>query len=830
MRSRLRSSRRSAPLAFCTPLAVCLALSTGLSCSRPAESPGGTTVRLLPHFSTGDGATQAVAAAPIARSEWRFDSPPAPPTGGSAVAPVWKAGLDVAGLEIRDGRLTGRSTGSFPVLHLERTSGLDNPDQLHAVEVRLRVSAGANLWLHTSPTETVDLASLQRTGVRGAWRLSTPIQAGEELRTYTVIPGVPMQGSQLRHLLIRPTDAENASFAIESVRLVFRKEHLDAIPAGVSWQGLRDVFRETLVARAPESAHFSVRLPDRPWLDLAVGTIEDAPMTFKVRVAPAAAGESTAGARAIETRLTVTTPYRWEPLTVDLEALAGDEVTMSLELVAEAPGGLGFWGAPVVRDRRQLAVTRSGSRGTERPRGVILIQADTLRRDHLEVYGHDRPTAPVIAGMARAGVLFRNAISQASWTKVSTPSILASLYPSTHGVRSFHDRLPASATTVAESYRDAGYATVAFCSNPFVGQYTNLHQGFEELHEAGSLPNRTGPLTSKTAREHVGRLLFWLERHREAPFFVFLHVFDPHSPYEPYAPWSKLWVDAKTRQEHALRRTAAMPLIADEFMKVRQLPSRAELLRAKLDPDAYVAVERAWYDASIRAMDVELGRLLERLATWGLDEETLIVLASDHGTEFLEHGEFFHGHSLYGELTNVPLVVRWPQGVAAGRVVDELVQNIDIVPTLLEASGLAPAPELQGQSLATFLDPDRQPAADGSWPGWRRRPAFSQSLPSSSTALPPRDRSSYSIVEGDWKLIQNLPPATPSFELFDWRQDPLNRQDVAAGHPEVVATLAETLRRWREKAEAAKLPADADLAKNLQPEELERLRSLGYLR
>ncbi len=146
-------------------------------------------------------------------------------------------------------------------------------------------------------------------------------------------------------------------------------------------------------------------------------------------------------------------------------------------------------------------------------------------------------------------------------------------------------------------------------------------------------------------------------------------------------------------------------LIEDPFMRVRGLPTRDEVIKAGFDPERYVEQETDWYDGSIRGMDVEMGRLFEQLRRMGLDEKTLVVLTSDHGTEFHEHGRFWHGQSVYGELTNVPLIIRWPTRLPAARVIDDLVQSIDIMPTMLDLSGLAHPAGLQGQSLRPFLTP-----------------------------------------------------------------------------------------------------------------------------
>jgi hypothetical protein len=324
---------------------------------------------------------------------------------------------------------------------------------------------------------------------------------------------------------------------------------------------------------------FELDLPERPWLDLSIGTTDDYPATFKVAVAEGGAGETQ-----VLFERTVTTPYRWQRQPVDLASVGGKAVRLTLSVAADQPGAIGFWGAPVVRARTEEA--------TDRPRGVIFIHADTLRPDHLSFYGHKRETAPFLGRLAAEGVLFKRAVAQAGWTKVSTPSFMTSLYPTTHGVAKVADRLPASSTTLAEVYRNAGYATLSTSSVPFTGQATNLHQGFEELHELPSVPDSTGPYTSKTAREYVDRAAEWIELHRDTPFFVYLHVFDPHSPYEPRRPYDSLFADPTKRDAHVAEREALKKFITAPGMADRGMATREDMLKAKIDPEAYLAYDK----------------------------------------------------------------------------------------------------------------------------------------------------------------------------------------------------------------------------------------------
>jgi arylsulfatase A-like enzyme len=379
---------------------------------------------------------------------------------------------------------------------------------------------------------------------------------------------------------------------------------------------------------------------------------------------------------------------------------------------------------------------------------------------------------------------------------------------------------------LAEVYREAGYATVCFSSVLFVGKFTNLHQGFEELHEDGSLPDQR---SSKTAREYVDRLSSWLEAHRDSPFFAFLHVTDPHDPYKPRPPYDTLFADASRAEEHERQAKEVKKFIAEPLMKAFGMPTRAELERAGFDADAYVAFDRDWYDGSIRGMDAEIARLFERLRALSLDRRTLVVFTGDHGEEFLEHGRMFHGQNVYGHQNNVPLILWAPGRVPAGREVAETVQTIDVMPTLLQASGLPVPPQAQGRGLWDLLKPTRgsvRAAGDD-------RPAVSEKLQTASGtgAPPPHATESHALVKDGFKLIRNQerPPGRPEFELYDHRTDPLNLHDVSAQHPQVVVRLAKELLLWRWAAEASRLKPDSEAQRALTKEELQRLRALGYI-
>lgn len=812
-------------------LSAILCLGPFAGCGWPGdEEPVAISLVDRFHEAAVTGSPEAVEPPP--RIEWRFGEPGGEEASGEDAATLgWRALHGVSDLAVRDARLVGR-TGETALLAVEGLEDPDPNDFLHSIEIEMRVSAGTRLGFEFDDAEELD----EKEAVDWAREadflsFNQDLRPGDELETYTLTSAdasfetsVPLRA--LRHILIRPTDAAGADFEIASIRIVSLKEHLANVPTGVGWQGLGDVFRETIVARAPERIGFEIGVPSRSFLDLSIGTLADDPVTFEVEV------EADGEQRRL-LRRTVSRTQVWQTVPVDLTEYAGRNVTLRLGLDSERPGTVGFWGTPVLRNRGALPeVTQpSAARAAvvaldrEPPQGVILILADTLRRDRFQPHGYERLNAPNLTRLAREGALYRDAISQGSWTKVSIPSLVTSLYPTTHGIEDMPDRLPASVTTLAEVYRNAGYATFATSSIPFTGRLTNLHQGFEVLHEATSLPEESFS-ESKTARTYMDRLLEWIEVEKDVPFFALLHVFDPHSPFEPYRPWEREFMDAEALTQHRRDLETVREFIENDHMKREGLPTLEEIQESGVDVERFLAAERAWYDASIKAMDVEVGRLLERLDELGLRDRVMIAFTSDHGEEFLEHGRHFHGYTIYGEMVNVPLFFWWPGRIPGGVEIEQTVQGIDVMPTLLEVS-LLPVPEdAQGQSLLPLLAQE-----DATALGWSRRPAFSERAHAPVAFSDQKTVRSYrSVVFDRWKLIQNVerPDGVPEFELYDHEEDPLNLLDVAAEHPEVVERLAGYLAGWHARALEARVgttSADAEIS----PEEAEKLRALGYL-
>jgi len=816
-------TKPTAPVILC-----CLALAgCGLNTNEP------TVIRLQDEFANATVAGGA-SVEPAAPTVLRFDGQP---------APGYSAALGVGDLRLENGNLAGSTTAQFPIVQITRSEGLDNPDVLHTIEIRARVSAGANIGVVFASADALNAQAIAMQGTLIPWALSSPLLPGEEFQTYAIpvgtalnahAAGAELNGYGTRQILIRPSDAAGAEFEIESIRLIFRREYMATVPSGISWQAFDHRGKETIVTRAPERVSYDLALPSAPWLDVAIATAERLPVTFRVLA-------TRSGETIFSSERTLTTAGRWEPMPVDLADLAGQRVTLSLELESEQPGALGFWGAPAIRN--------SGARPStspDAPQGVILFVADTLRRDHLMPYGYPRETSPNLERLAAEGALMLDNQANSTWTKVSVPSMHSSTYPRTNQVQQMLDRLPAAATTLAEVYREAGYATLGLSANWFVGSATNLHQGFEDFEEAAALDDEVGDTPSKSARAQVDRLLPWLEQHRDVPFFVNLHVTDPHSPFMPQAPYDTYWGDAGTRRRHEegmekLRQVR--PTFVEVGPPAGGEPTTVGLREAGVNPIDILQQHYDWYDGSIRAMDAELGRIVETIERLGLRDDVLLVFVSDHGEEFLEHGGHFH-RQIYGENSNVPLVIWAPGRIEPGTVVSETIQSLDLMPTMLELSGL-PAPEtVQGQSFVPLLASRERLAGGGvshAQGAWRPAPVFSERMPESPATVGPglpgivtdMRLYSYSVIDGGYKLVQHVFIADglgiPEYQLFDHVADPLDQDDIAAENPEIVERLKQLLGDWQEYADAARFPEDGVATENLDPAELQRLCSLGYI-
>jgi len=347
-----------------------------------------------------------------------------------------------------------------------------------------------------------------------------------------------------------------------------------------------------------------------------------------------------------------------------------------------------------------------------RPTGVVVVLIDTLRADHLSSYGYPRPTSPVLDALAEEGTRFENAIAPSPWTLPSTATLMTGLYPSVHQAIWHSDTgewlntpeafrpasvLSNSHRTLAELLQQSGFATAAFVRGSYPSAVFGFGQGFDHFAD-NEAPG---------VRFHVEDALGWLDRETPERFFLYLHTVEVHSPYTPVELPAYI---ARNNPDERLDYYRAE--IEEEIVRYKGIDFNSgydgavdgslEALNAlkrkgrlsESDLEQLIAL----YDRGIAYTDYWIGELLDGLRERGLYEQTLVIVTSDHGEEFMDHGALEHSRTFFEEMVRVPLIIRVP-GEAAGVVVAQQVGLVDVLPTVLDVLGVADEVPRQGRSL-----------------------------------------------------------------------------------------------------------------------------------
>jgi len=411
---------------------------------------------------------------------------------------------------------------------------------------------------------------------------------------------------------------------------------------------------------------------------------------------------------------------------------------------------------------------------------VVLIVLDTTRADHLSCYGYERETTPQFDRLAAEGQRFEQAFAQAPWTLPAVASILTGQPPYVHGAGIAGDTLlPVrdDVATLAERVSALGFRTAAFVNVIFWGPGSKLDRGFEVYDYRPSNSSNTG---SRDAAATTDAALRWLDDVGDAPFLLVVHYFDPHLTYDPPADYVTLFDDQAT-------------IIPTGFGSTTELfELRAGLV--SLGPAERAALV-ARYDAELRFVDTQFGRLREGLARAGRWDDSLVLVVGDHGEEFWDHGGFEHGHTHHREVLQVPLIVRRPGGVPQRRA--ERVTQLDVVPTVLEWIGVALPAELSGTPLGGGHGARYAVAAGSLWSG------------------------ELLSARGDaGTLIRHRESGRTQYFASD---DPLELDDLWDDRPREAEALSRLV-------DALPSPEQPAAVWRPDAEEIEQLRALGYLR
>jgi arylsulfatase A-like enzyme len=437
-----------------------------------------------------------------------------------------------------------------------------------------------------------------------------------------------------------------------------------------------------------------------------------------------------------------------------------------------------------------------------KPTHLVLITIDTLRADHLGVYGYARDTSPALDALAREGKAFSRCYAQSVATRASHASLFTASYPRTHGVLSnfeiFLDR-----PSLFTALRASGYTTAGFVSSAVLNKNFGLQRQLDHFDDSLTSTELNRPsMAERPARDTLAAALAYIEEQGgDRPFLVWIHLIDPHGPYAAPVEPDRFVADA-----HAKPGQSSLPL-GDSNVGFGDVP-KYQILFGKTDPDYYVAR----YDAEIRYADDALGAFFARLRELGLYDQTLFVVTADHGETLDEpthHRHFGHEFLAYEEDARIPLIVREPAGHRRLAALDAnaLFLSIDLAPTLLDLLGAEIPAAFEGQSLLRTARPPDDPVFSlGSYGSPDERTIGTQR----------------GVLRGPWRYLINTKDGAE--ELYDRREDPHEAKDVAAAQLDQLAELRRLLAGFMAK------PGQRNRASDLSAAERERLRALGYLR
>ena len=429
------------------------------------------------------------------------------------------------------------------------------------------------------------------------------------------------------------------------------------------------------------------------------------------------------------------------------------------------------------------------------PKGIILISLDTLRADHLGTYGYHRDTSPYIDAFAKESIVLENAVVQSPWTLPSHLSIMTSLYPSFHGVDEFSFRLADEHVTLAELLKEYGYQTAAFTDGVWMRALTGINQGFDRYDDQGVHIAKILPKVEK-----------WLDANRSKPFFLFIHCYDIHVPYNPPPPYNTMFHDF-TYTGHLAPNGKTFTAINEKKLRVT-------------DEDVRHFI--ALYDGGIRYTDAKIGEFLTYLRNCGLYDQSLIVITSDHGEEFMEHDNVGHQQLYYRSNLHVPLIMRIPNYSQKAMRIDELIRSVDLLPTILDIAELPPHPSAQGRSF---------------YPAIKRRnnflkrffyrisSPFTKDANTSFTELKNKDSKRHywtGITEDGYKMISSVD--ADAVQLFDLEADPFETTNIAGNNTDIADRLSV---QWQELYNAK--PTHQPSAIDIDEQTRKQLEALGYV-
>jgi arylsulfatase A-like enzyme len=458
---------------------------------------------------------------------------------------------------------------------------------------------------------------------------------------------------------------------------------------------------------------------------------------------------------------------------------------------------------------------------------VILVSLDAVRADHLGCYGYARQTSPNIDALAREGVLFEQAFAVSYWTLPSHASMLTGLQPAKHGADNRQYKISKKIKLLSESLKEKGFSTAGLVSNDFVSAFYGFDRGFDFFRNfAGERGQERAVKDPFNAKEMVSAALDWIEKQKQ-PFFLFLHIVDPHAPFSPPQEFRHFAGDCQQFETD----TTQWGRFERDFQSLSQ---------------EHVDCLIGLYDGEIAFVDSQLGVLMQKLKTLNLLDDTLIIITADHGEQFRDHDGLGH-ENFWEEVIRVPLVFYCPRLIKSKKV-GQLVRHIDIVPSVMDYLGYSSA-GLDGVSLKSAIEQETDLGLQllcevrpipfqfkdydfcvrtSKWKYFERRNIL---LPRVTRWNRTGINFFFQDLRSLWQRFLRKGFGLKQRALFDLKNDPLEKENLLKKKPEVAAELKETAQKYyaglRQRTEkvSEKIDEGTDEAKAVE----KRLEALGYI-
>jgi arylsulfatase len=434
----------------------------------------------------------------------------------------------------------------------------------------------------------------------------------------------------LKDFYLFASEIDRDDVKIDYIRILSKKANYLHKPFGSGCETKKGETRKVLFSQTQLSFTYHVKIPrGESYLRFGIGIIDNEnPVTFKIL----------AGNKQEIFSREMKSAAEWQNARINMKPYAGKKINITFKTESRKKN-IAFWSNPILYKPPQERFN------------IIIVLEDTLRADHMSCYGYKRDTTPVKKKFAGEGVLFLNSFAQAPKTRPSCISLMTSLYPTATKVYLLENYL-----TLAEILRYTGFRTASFIQNAHAGAFVGLHQGFSYLSYKYSK-------TAKTRDIYGKEVIEWIKEHDDMNYFLYVHVVDPHAPYNPPEKFRHLYNDASSgKKDVPVNRQLDPPWVTAPTMQGR----------------------RARYDGEIRNNDFYFGKFLSGLKEIGSLDNTLIIFIADHGEHLGEHDLWSHIPPCYVQVIKTPMIMVCPKKLPRGRVVTQPVQNLDIVPTILD--------------------------------------------------------------------------------------------------------------------------------------------------